>query len=319
MVWLASVAVLVVLVVVLAFFSAAESAFLSISRVRLHRLISKSAPGSESLARLKTHPQRTIITILIGSNVITVAASILAADAAVQAFGNAGLGIATFAMTLVLLTFDEITPKSLASVHAEAFALLASPVLEVLQVLLTPLVFAFEAFIRLIPGTYSKKAVRLTEEEIRSTVTLGAQDEAITQKEKQYIENVLHFNDKTVADCMTYKTRAVAFSPDWTVETALRHGLSTAYSRFPVVSSGRAHGLVTLKSLVRAAATHPRQTVGQHMRRTVVVYSGSSASDAFSHMQKKAANMALVVDAKVRYVGIVTLEDLLEEMVGELV
>ncbi|MBI5226209.1 DUF21 domain-containing protein, partial [Candidatus Micrarchaeota archaeon] len=207
MIWFVSSAVLVVLLVLLAFFSASETAFLSVTRVRLHRLVSKKVSGSSSLSRLKAHPQRTIITILIGSNVITVAASVLAADAAVQAYGDSGLGIATFIMTLVLLTFGEITPKSLASTHAETFALLSSPVLEVLQVLLSPLVFAFEAFIRLIPGTYSKKAVRLTEDEIRSTVTLGAQDQAITQKEKQYIENVLHFNDKKVADCMTVKTR----------------------------------------------------------------------------------------------------------------
>lgn len=312
------VAGLAVLLAVTAFFSAAEVAFLSISRIRLHKLLSRKAAGAESLARLKAHPQRTIIVVLICSNVATVAASVLAADAAVGAFGDAGLGIATGVMTLLLLTFGEISPKTLASAHAEAFALFSSPFLEVLQGLLRPLVWAFERIIHFVPGSYSRGVVKFTEEEIRTVVTLGAQDQAITAKEKQYIENVLHFNDKKVGQCMTVKERAVAFSPDWSVELALHHALSAAYSRFPVVADGKAVGVVSLKSLARAASANPRHPVSRYMRKPLELQESRTASDAFAHMQAKGANLAVVVSDAGNYVGIVTLEDLLEELVGEI-
>ncbi len=302
-----------------ALFSACEVAFLTVSRIRLHRLLDRNAAGAESLARLKAHPERTIIAILIGSNVAGVAASVLAADIAVQLFGDIGLGIATGVMTLLLLTLGEVTPKTLASAHADDIALTVSPFLEVFQTFLSPLISTFDAFNRAVAGTHAKNVVKLTEDEVRAVIQLGHQDAAITATERHYIENVLHFNDKTVAQCMTPKSRAVAFDPDWSASDALERVLSTAYSRFPVVQGTTALGVVTVKRLAAAARKNPGQTVNDCMRSPALLLPRTMlANVAFSRMQAEPANLAVVVDSENRYVGIIALEDLLEELVGEI-
>ncbi|MBI2445681.1 HlyC/CorC family transporter [Candidatus Micrarchaeota archaeon] len=314
-----SVLALVALIAANAFFSALEVAFLSVSRIRLHRMLDRKASGSQSLARLKAHPERTIIAVLIGSNVAGVAASVLAADIAVQLFGDLGLGIATGVMTLVLLTLGEVTPKTLASAHAEPIALLSAPFLEVLQTLLSPLIWLFDGFNRAVAGPHAKSVAKVTEDEVRAAIRLGHQDSAITALERHYIENVLHFNDQTVAQCMTPKSRVVSFDAGMAASDALKKALSAPYSRFPVLLHGSAVGIVTVKRLAAAVQSDPRTPVADCMRTPALLLPSSTlATEAFARMQADGVNLAVVVDSGRRYVGIIALEDLLEELVGEI-
>ncbi len=314
-----SLLALVVLIAFNALFSAVEVAFLTVSRIRLHRLLDRKTPGAERLARLKAQSNRTIIAILIGSNVAGVAASVLAADIAVQLFGDLGLGIATGVMTLVLLTLGEVTPKTLASSHAEPIILFFSAPLEALVFTLSPLISAFDAFNRAVAGSRAHSVSKVTEDEVRAAVRLGHQDAAITATERHYIENVLHFNDKTVAQCMTPKSRAVAFDPGWPVSDAMEKALATPYSRFPVVQGTQALGVVTVKRLAAAVRKDPDQRVKDCMRQPALLLPQTMvANEAFSRMQSEPSNLALVVDSENRYVGIIALEDLLEELVGEI-
>ncbi len=312
-------AVLVALIALNALFSAVEVAFLTVSRIRLHRLLDRQTPGADRLARLKAQSNRTIIAVLIGSNVAGVAASVLAADLAVQMFGDVGLGIATGVMTLVLLTLGEVTPKTLASVHAEPIILFFSAPLEALVFVLSPLISAFDAFNRAVAGTRAHSVSKVTEDEVRAAVRLGVQDQAITATERHFIENVLHFNDKTVAQCMTPKSRAVTFLPEWTASHALEKALETPYSRFPVVRDGRALGLITVRRLAGCVKENPSRLVSECMRKPVLsLRQDLLANEAFARMQAQPANLAVVVDAQGQFSGIVTLEDLLEELVGEI-
>ncbi|MDP2717646.1 MAG: hemolysin family protein [Candidatus Micrarchaeota archaeon] len=309
---------LVFLLVLSGFFSAAEVAFLSVTRVQLSRLRDEKRAGAESLHRLKQNTPRTIITILIGNNVVNVGASVLAAQVALFLFGNAGLSIATAVMTLLLLTFGEITPKTLASAHHLSVARRFAPVLEVLQVALFPAIWFFEQIIRLVPGSYQKGVVRVTEEEIRAAVRLGVSDKSVSEHEKKLIENVFLFNDKKVSQCMTSKSTSHTLSPDLHVDVALHKALQSPHSRFPVVSGSRIVGVVSLKRLSHAAMHHSHDSVAKHMLPAVVVDQDKSASDAFSYLQNKGVNMAAVVGKTGAYVGVVTLKDLLEELVGEI-
>ncbi len=310
---------LAALIALNALFSAVEVAFLTVSRIRLHRLLDRQAPGSAALARLKGKSNRTIIGILIGSNVAGVAASVLAADLAVRTFGDIGLGIATGVMTLLLLTLGEVTPKTLASQHAEAIILPFSAPLEALIFALSPAITAFDAFNHAVAGPHAHTISKVTEEEVRAAVRLGVQDNAITATERHIIENVLHFNDKTVVQCMTPKSHAETFGPTQTAADAFQHALKARYSRFPVIQNRKAVGIVTLKRLASAAQARKNLTVADCMHTPITYLPAKlAASDAFARMQHAGVNMAAVTDSKNRYVGLVTLEDLLEELVGEI-
>lgn len=310
---------LVFLLLLSAFFSSAEAAFLSVSRIQLQHLRDNKKTGAESLAKLKAKPTRTIITILVGNNVVNIAASVLAANIALKMFGDAGLGIATGAMTFLILVFGEITPKTIATTHSVLFARRLAPVLLVLQAVMLPAIWFFEAIIRFVPGASSKSMVRMTEDEIKAAVRLGADDKSISEQEKNMIENVLMFNDKTVAHCMTPSEKVVGLKPEMSVEVAFHKAVESKHSRFPVLSGKKAVGVMSVKRLAYYAARDPHGSVAKYMFSPPNTFSiDTPASKAFAYMQSRAANIALVTDKHGSFVGVVTLKDLLGELVGKI-
>lgn len=217
---------LLILLALSAFFSASEIAFLSISNIKLHTLLERKVPGAETLARLRNHRRRTIIALLIGNNIVNVAASALGTSIAIGLFGNLGVGVAVGVMFFLILTFGEIAPKSAATTYGEKGALFLAPFIELFYLFSLPLVMVFEIINNFIPGVYSKatKVEKFTEEEVRSAVKLGAQDQSISEKERQLIENVLEFNDRTIAQVMTHtpqRSRSLRACP-WARRTGSR-------------------------------------------------------------------------------------------------
>lgn len=314
-------ALLLVLLGISAFFSAAEVAFLSMSRIRIHSLVERKVPGSESMARLRERRRRVIIVLLIGSNVANVSASALATEVALGTWGEEGLGIAIGVMTFLILTFTDIVPKSFATSNGERFMLLFSPVIEAFYWITYPFVIVFELINRLIPGVYSRATAieQFTEDEVRSAVKLGAKHKSITEKEKVLIENVLAFEDRTVAQAMTPRSRAIALPADMTVAAAHRKAVWSGYSRFPVLSNERKPvGTVSVRMLGRALYDSPNASVRQVCWEPVIFRINEKAHKAFAKMQEKGRNIAIVVDEKDEFAGVVTLEDLLEEIVGEI-
>ena len=314
-------AILLVLVALSAFFSGTECAFLSISTVRLHSLLERGVPGAASLARLREKRRRVVISILIGNNVLNIAASAYATSIAIAAYGDEGVGIAVGVMTLVILTLGDIIPKSVATIYGERIMLAVSPIMEIFYYATYPLVILFEQFNRLIPGIYARPTgvERFTEAEVRSAVKLGAMHKGITKKEKDLIENVLEFNDRTVGEAMTPKAAVVTLHTDMIVATAHKIALESKYSRFPVIDGqGKVVGTLSVKIIGRAFYEHPDWSVGKIAWKPVAFNETEKASIAFSHLQSIGRNIAIVVDDKGSFRGVVTLEDLLEELVGEL-
>jgi putative hemolysin len=314
-------ALLVVLLAISAFFAACEVAFLSISNIRLHSLLENKVPGSENLHRLRDRRRKVIISLLICNSVVTITASALATSIAINKFGEQGLGIAIGVMTLLILTFGEIVPKSFATSYGERFMLLVSPLVEVTYYLTYPLVVMFDVINRIIPGVYSRATVveRFGEDEVRSAVKLGAAHKSITEKERELIENVLEFNDRTVAEAMTPKASVVALRAETMVVTAHKKALDSKYSRFPVIAQdGSVVGTLSVKILGKAFYEHPDWTVGQVAWKPVIFRQNEKASNAFAYLQELGRNIAIVEDEKGKFVGVVTLEDLLEELVGEI-
>lgn len=314
-------ALLIVLLGISAFFSAAEVSFLSLSRIRLHSLVERKARGAESLQRLRDSRRRVIIALLIGSNVVNVSASAIATELALGTWGEEGLGIAIGVMTFLILTFTDIVPKSFATSHGERFMLFFSPLIEAFCWITHPLVIVFEGINRLIPGVYSRATAieQFTEDEVRSAVKLGAKHKSITEKEKELIENVLAFEDRTVAQAMTPKSRVIALPAEMLVATAHRKAVWSGYSRFPVLDKEKKPvGTISVRILGRALYETQDASVGQVCWEPVVFRQKEKAHHAFAKMQERGRNIAIVVDEKGEFAGVVTLEDLLEEIVGEM-
>jgi putative hemolysin len=314
-------AVLLALIGITAFFAAVEVAFLSISAVRVHALLEKKIPGAESVRRLREKRRRVIISMLIYSSIVNVSASAIATSISIGLFGENGLGIAVGVMTFLLLTFGEIIPKSFATTYGERIILATSPLIEFLYFISQPLVAVFDLINRMIPGVYSRATIveRFSEDEVRSAVKLGAQHKGITEKEQELIENVLEFNDRTVGEAMTPKSSVVSLPADMVVAAAHKKALDSAYSRFPVIDKeGNVVGTLSVKIIGRAFYEHPEWPLHKVVWKPVILKHTEKASNAFAHMQSIGRNIAIVVDDKGKFEGVVTLEDLLEELVGEL-
>ncbi|VVC01353.1 Inosine-5'-monophosphate dehydrogenase [uncultured archaeon] len=315
-------AILVILIIISAFFAASEVAFLSMSNVRFHTLQERGAAGVESLGRLRHNRRRVIIALLIGSNIANVAASVLATDITTNIFGpETGLGIAVGLMSFLLLTFGDIAPKSAASTYGERMALGFAPIIEIFYWAAIPLVVFFEFVNRMIPGVYARPTgiERFSEDDLRSAVSLGAQHQSITLEEKQLIENVLEFDKKPLEQVMTPKVRVMTMATSDTVEHALEMDIESEYSRFPVLDTdGHMVGVVGTRTLARACKHKPGIRVAEVMTKPVLMHAAVKTHMAFHRLQKMGRNLAGVVDMQGRLVGVVTLEDLLEELVGEI-
>ena len=308
------------LICISAFFSACETSFLSMTRIRLHTLVEKGAPGSKSLQRLRENRRRVLIALLIGNNVANIAASAVATTLSLTLFGDQALGIAIGATSFLMLTFGDIAPKSFATNYGEAIILTCAPVVEGICWAFTPLVMVFEFINKMIPGVYSRATgiERFTEDEVKAAVKLGAAHKSISEKERELIENVLAFNDKTVAHVMTPKTQVVAFSAEALASDALHKAIHSLYYRFPVVAGGRVLGTVNIRALAKAAESNPNWKVGQIVLPVVTVKSTDILNEAFAHLQAANRHFAIVVDAKGEFVGVITMDDMLEELVGKI-
>jgi len=317
---LAEASILAALIVISAFFAACETSFLSISSIRVHALLERREPGSESLSRLKQNRRRVLVSLLIGNNVANIAASAVATTIAITLWGDQGLGIAIGMMSFLMLTFGDIAPKSFATSHGEKIILICAPVIEGLYYFLYPLVVFFEFINRLIPGVYSRATgiERFTEEEVKAAVKLGAAHKSISEKERELIENVLEFNDKTVAHVMTPKSRVVYFPIGMLASDALHKALHSLYYRFPVVKEGQVIGTVNIRALAKATEDNANWRVEHVVLPAIHVKSTDKLNDAFSHLQAANRHFAIVVDEKEAFVGVLTMDDLLEKLVGKI-
>jgi len=308
------------LIAISAFFSACETSFLTVTRIRLHQLVERGAPGAQSLHRLRESRRRVLIALLIGNNVANIAASAVATTIAITFFGDQGLGIAIGAMSFLMLTFGDIAPKSFATTYGERIILTCAPVVEGIYWALTPLVVFFEFINRMIPGVYSRATgiERFTEDEVKAAVKLGAAHKSISEMERELIENVLEFNDKTVAHVMTPKARVVHFPVGTRAADALHKALHSLYYRFPIVKDGQVIGTVNIRALAKAVEDNPNWKVEQIVLPSVRVKSTDRLNDAFAHLQAANRHFSIVVDERENFVGVLTMDDMLEELVGKI-
>lgn len=316
--------ILIVLVFCSAFFSLAESAFMAVSRLQAETLAKQQAHGAAALLKLKEQPRQFIITILIGNNLVNTAASALATVLATKQFGSAGVGIATGAMTFILLTIGEIFPKSYATTHSQRIALLLAPPGRIVIKIFYPLVILFEWITNIVLKMFSSNQPPplFSEAELRTLVELGVKEQRLGKVEKDFIVGVLEFHDCRVSEIMTPKRRVFSLASALPLSLGLAEINRREHTRIPIYSTTKEKiiGIIYLKDIVRTFAERKTQQLRLQdlARKPLFVAEDALLINVFREMQAKYVHIAIVVNARQEMQGVITLEDILEEIVGEI-
>jgi CBS domain containing-hemolysin-like protein len=315
---------LFVLLILSAFFSGSETAFVSLSDIRVQHLVENGRRGMVRVQKLKKNNERLIITVLVGNNLVNIAASSVATVLAVEHFGSRGLGLAVGIMTFIILVFGEISPKTIALAKNEAFAVTAAPVIQVLQFAVFPLILFLEVIARLFsrPLSAGELAPLITEAEIKSVVSLGEELGEVQEDERIMIHNIFRFSDLEVYEIMTDRTQIFSVPATNTADSAAPEIVRRGFSRVPVYDENPDSiiGILYVKDVLDAIISGRGDISVRELARPVMFIPDTMLlDDLLQQFQSKKVHMAMVVDEHGGVAGLVTIEDLLEEIVGEIV
>jgi len=308
------------LVLLSGFFSGAEIALFSVPVTRARALADEGVHGAKALYLLKSNPERLLVTLLIGNNVVNIGAASVATYAATEAFGSAGVGIATGGMTLLVLFFGEIIPKTYAAAHALRLSLLTAPLFLWLTRLALPIVLPFEAISRLVLPR-SRTIPSVTESEIRALTQLGHQAGAIEEHERELIERAFALDTTRAWEVMTPRTEIFAWPAEEKLADIADQLESLPYSRIPLYgeSMDEIVGVLYLRDAYEALnAGRGDLTLGALGREPLFVPHSVSLVQLLGDFRSRRIHMGVVIDEHGGTDGIVTLEDILEELVGEI-
>lgn len=306
-----------------AFFSSAETAMTTVNRIRIQALMEQGDKRAIILDKVISNSSKMLSTILIGNNIVNISASSLVTTLTIQVLGNVYVGAATGALTLIILLFGEITPKTLASLHAEKIALSYAKIIYFLTIILTPVVFIVgklgNGVMYLLRVDPNAKANPMTEHELRTLVNVSQEDGVIEREEKQMIYNVFDFGDSTAKDVMIPRIDMTFVDINATYNELMEIFREDMHTRFPVYEENTDNiiGIINIKDLI----LYPKNqefSIQNILREPYFTYEYKRTADLMVEMRKASVNLAIVLDEYGSTAGLVTLEDLLEEIVGEI-
>lgn len=316
--------VLVVLLMGSAFFSASETALMSISKVDARHMVEQNIQGAKRVAKLVEDPNRLLGSILVGNNIVNIGASSLATVIATQIFNSAGAGIATGVMTILVLIFGEITPKSLSAQNPQKMALLVARPISLIVAVCSPIVktlmLVTNVLIRLFGGNVDSSRPFITTDQLKTIVTVSHEEGVIEDEEKEMIYNVFGFGDSYTKDVMIPRTDMVAIDIDSTYEEILELYNQEQFSRMPVYQETHDNiiGVLYIKDLLFKRFDHEHFSVKDFLREVYFVHEFKRIDELFKEMRLKKIGMAVVVDEYGGTSGLITMEDLIEEIVGDI-
>lgn len=303
-----------------AFFSGSEIALFSVNKVRIRRLAEEGALPAVILNRLLERPNRLLATILVGNNLVNVGVAAIITSLSISFFGNRGVGIAIGVATLMILIFSEITPKAFAAKNSERVSLSVARPISVLVRVSYPLVRGITLVTLPLLKTFGGEMKRpfVTEEEIKMLVEVGEKEGTIETDEKDMIKGVFKFGDTTAKEVMVPRIDVSCIDANSSVEEAKKMVIETGYSRMPVYdgSIDNIVGFLFIKDILNVGNGDTK--VRDIMRQAYYVPETKKLDEILDEMQEGKTQMAVVVDEYGGTAGIVTLEDLVEEIVGEI-
>ena len=315
--------VLLLLILLSAFFSSAETAMTTVNKIRIMSLADDGNKKAKTLLKIIENPGKLLSTILIGNNIVNLSASSLATTWTTRVLGNAFIGFITGVLTLLILLFGEITPKTLATLQAEKISLAYAPIIYPLTRLLTPVIFLVNLLSRgvlfLLHVDPDAKPNAMTEQELRTIVDVSHEDGVIESEERQMIYNVFDFGDSQAKDVMVPRIDMSLINVDATYDEVIQAFREDGYTRYPVYenSTDTIIGTLNMKDLI---LRDPEKTfsVRDFLRNPYFTYEYKGTADLLMEMKEYAVNLAIVLDEYGATAGMITLEDLLEEIVGEI-
>lgn len=308
-----------VLIMMSAYFSASETAFFSMNKIRIKNMAADGNKRAALVLKLAEDYDKLLSSILIGNNIVNIGASAIATVLFIKWFADNGPSVSTAVMTVLVLLFGEITPKSIAKNSPESFALFTAPVLNAINIVLTPINFIFILWQKLIGKIIKPAEDRgVTEEELLTMVEEAQNDGEIDVHESELIRNAIEFNDIEVMDIHTNRVDVVAVDVESEMNEVNEVFHESGYSRLPVYkdSVDNIIGIINQKDFNNALEQGKKLT--DVMAEPVFVIPSMKISQLLTLLQKKKSHMAVIIDEYGGTVGIVTLEDILEELVGEI-
>jgi putative hemolysin len=316
------IVVLGVLLLLSGFFSGSETALIRIGKLKARSLLKRGVKGADIVQKLVNEPEVMLTTVLIGNNIVNIGASALATSIAIEYFGDLGVGIAIGVMTFLILTFGEIMPKTFAVHHAERFSIAVSKPLEILIFFLRPLAAVLSvithAFGKLF-GLKMQQSKLISEEEVRSLLDIGEEEGAIEEDEKQMMKGVLKLDYINVKNVMTPKEDMICLDVNQTVDSAVELIKKHGYSRIPVFEKTKNNivGILYAKDLL-IKESESTSSLMKLMKPAHFLKETARVDDLLKEFREGKFHIVIVVDEEKRTSGLVSLEDLLEEIVGSI-
>lgn len=315
--------VLIVLLLLSAFFSSAETAFITVSNIKIRSLIEEGNKKAILVNRIIENKSKMLSAILIGNNLVNITASALATLLAQKMFGEYAISFATGILTILVLIFGEITPKSLATINALKLSLAYAKVIYGIMYILTPFIFVINflanSLMRLLGVNPDAKTSSITETELRTIVDVSHEEGVIEKEEKQMINNVFDFGDAIASDVMVPKVDMTMADINSTYDELIQIFRKEKYTRIPIYqdTTDNVIGIINMKDLLLYNPEHIFD-IRNYLRSAFYTYEGKKISELMMEMKKTSVNIVIVLDEYGVTSGLITLEDLLEEIVGEI-
>lgn len=318
------ISILIGLLILSAVFSSAETALTTVNKLRIRSMADEKVRGAAIVSKLIENPAKMLSAILILNNIVNISASALATIFATKKFGSAWVGLATGILTILIIIFGEIIPKSLATIYAEKFSLVYARFIYFLTFVLTPIIFLINkvsvGLLYLLKVDPNAKASVMTENELRTIVDFSHEEGIIESEERRMITNVVDFGDSLAKDVMVPRIDMAFASDDLSYDELVEVFSVDKYTRMPVYSESRDNviGIVNLKDVFFYQGNKEDFNIKDILREPYFTYEFKKTSELLIEMRRESISLAIVLDEYGATAGLITLEDLLEEIVGEI-
>ncbi len=307
------------------FFSLAETSIIGLSKIRLRHMAKRGVRHAQNIQRLVLKLEKVIAAILIGNNFVNIAISAIVTGIFIQIFGyNWGVILATFTSTMFVLIFCEITPKILATKYTERAALFAAPLMEILIKILSPLIFILirtsNLILKLFGVKPAKRSPLISEEELRMMIDIGQEEGILSGEEKKMLHRIFEFADTEVSEVMVPKEKMVAVNANASSEELLDTFVEKGHARLPVYqgSPDNIIGIIYAHDLLYILRDKGLFVLQDLIHQPYYVSAHTPVSEILRKFQADQIQIAIVTDSRNRALGLLTLEDLIEEIVGEI-
>ena len=321
---IAMLCVLLVLILLSAFFSSAETALTTVNKMRIRMLVDDGNKRAIILDKVIKHQSKMLSTVLIGNNIVNIGASAISTLFVQNVFGNIYVSIGTFVLTFVVLIFGEIIPKTVAGIHSENVALSYARVISILMFVLTPIIFIIDNFSKLILMILrvdtSSKSSHFTEDELRTIMDVSQEEGIIESEELDMINNVFDFGDARAKDIMVPKVDISMISTTTTYDELLDLVKRDKFTRIPVYkdSTDNIIGVINIKDMIINHVTKDNFKLEELMREPYYTYAQKELNNLLIEMRDNDTSLCIVLDEYGLAEGLITLEDIIEEIVGEI-